>query len=169
MPAGHLKVIGTPCPNLQRLTVMLNEFKKFILKGNVIDLSTGVIIGAAFTSIVTSFTKGIVEPILALLGKGPNPQLTIPLAHRDVDVVTKNAAGEEVTTVVNKLIELDIGIIIGATISFLITAAVVFFVIIKPVNKLVALTAKKEEAATEAAPPPAAIALLTEIRDLLKK
>jgi len=53
--------------------VMFEEFKKFILKGNVVDLSTGVIIGAAFTSIVTAFTKGIVEPLIALAGGGHPP------------------------------------------------------------------------------------------------
>jgi len=151
---------------------MLNEFKKFILKGNVVDLSTGVIIGAAFTGIVGAFTKGIVEPILALLGRGPNPDLKIPIMRRDVEVMEKNAAGEEVATVVNKLIELDLGVIIGALISFLITAAVVFFVIIKPMNKLISLTNRKEAAAAgvaEPAPTPADIQLLTEIRDLLKK
>jgi large conductance mechanosensitive channel len=148
---------------------MLNEFKKFILKGNVVDLSTGVIIGAAFTGIVGAFTKGIVEPILALLGRGPNPDLKIPIMRRDVEVMEKNAAGEEVATLVNKLIELDLGVIIGAVISFLITASVVFFVIIKPMNKLISLTNKKEEAAPEPAAPPADIQLLTEIRDLLKK
>lgn len=147
---------------------MLNEFKKFILKGNVVDLSTGVIIGAAFTGIVNAFTKGIVEPILALLGRGPNPDLKIPIMRRDVEVLEKNAAGEEVTRIVNKMIELDLGIIIGAAISFLITAAVVFFVIIKPMNKLMAL-AGKPEAPAEPAAPPADIQLLTEIRDLLKK
>lgn len=147
---------------------MLNEFKKFILKGNVVDLSTGVIIGAAFTGIVNSFTKGIVEPILALLGRGPNPDLKIPIMRRDIEVMEKNAAGEEVAKVVNKMIELDVGIIIGAVISFLITAAVVFFVIIKPMNKLMSL-ATKPEAPAEPAAPPADIQLLTEIRDLLKK
>jgi len=64
---------------------------------------------------------------------------------------------------------LDVGMIINAAIGFIITAAVIFFIIIKPMNKLIALTSKKEEAATEAAPPPADIALLTEIRDLLQK
>ena len=67
----------------------LEEFKKFILKGNVIDLSTGVIIGAAFTGIVTSFTKGIIEPILALLGGGPQAKLTIPIMNKLVEVTEK--------------------------------------------------------------------------------
>jgi large conductance mechanosensitive channel len=76
--------------------------------------------------------------------------------------------GQPVMETVKKLIELDLGGIIGAVISFLITAAVVFFVIVKPMNKLISLTKKKEEEAPPAAPAPD-IVLLTEIRDLLKK
>ncbi len=147
----------------------LAEFKKFILKGNVIDLSTGVIIGAAFTGIVTAFTKGIVEPLLALAGGGPQPKLTIPIMKKLVDVTEKNAAGQEVIHTVNKLIELDIGGIIGAVVSFLITSAVVFFVIIKPMNKLVEISNKNASEEKAVAPPiPEDIKLLTEIRDLLK-
>ena len=151
------------------------EFKAFILKGNVIDLSTGVIIGAAFTGIVTAFTKGIVEPILALPGGGPSPKLTIPIKETMIEVAKLGADGKPVMEngkavmeTVKKIIELDLGVIFGAVISFLITAAVVFFVIVKPINKLMAMTKKKE---AEAPPPaPAAdIILLTEIRDLLKK
>jgi large conductance mechanosensitive channel len=146
---------------------MFEEFKKFILKGNVVDLATGVIIGAAFTSIVTAFTKGIVEPILALAGGGPQPKLTVPIMEKVVNVTEKNAAGQEVTRAVNKLIELDIGVIIGSITSFLITAAVVFFVIIKPMNKLNEIALKN--LAPEPPPEdPADIKLLTEIRDLLK-
>jgi len=146
---------------------MFEDFKKFILKGNVVDLSTGVIIGAAFTGIVTAFTKGIVEPILALAGGGPQPKLTVPIMEKLVEVTEKNAAGQEVTHTVNKLIELDLGVIIGAVISFLITATVVFFVIIKPMNKLFELT-QKSKAPELPAEDPADIKLLTEIRDLLK-
>ena len=123
---------------------MLNEFKKFILKGNVIDLSTGVIIGAAFGGIVTAFTKGIVEPIIKLASGGTDPNVTLKLGI------------------------FDIGLIINAAIGFLITAAVIFFVIVKPANKLMALM-KKEEAAAPPPALPADIQLLTEIRDLLKK
>ena len=154
---------------------MIKEFKSFILKGNVVDLSTGVIIGAAFTGIVTSFTKGIVEPILALFGGGPSPKLTIPLRETPIQIAKLGADGkpmmedgQPVMETVKKLIELDLGGIIGAVISFLITAAVVFFVIIKPMNKLISLTKKKEEQAPPIAPAPD-IVLLTEIRDLLKK
>lgn len=135
---------------------MLNEFKKFILKGNVVDLSTGVIIGAAFGTIVTAFTKGIIEPILKLLGGNPNVSLGIKIGE------FVNDKGEKAANM------LDIGMVINAIIGFLITAAVIFFVIVKPANKLMALMKKEEEAAP--APAPAAdIVLLSEIRDLLKK
>lgn len=121
---------------------MLGEFKKFILKGNVIDLATGVIIGAAFAKIVDGFTAGIVTPLLNMMGGDPDVAL--------------------------KVGPFDIGIIINAVISFLITAAVIFFLIVKPANHLMAISKSKEAAA----PPPLPSAeerLLTEIRDLLAK
>ena len=121
---------------------MLDEFKKFILKGNVVDLATGVIIGAAFGTIVSAFTAGIVTPLLGLMGGG--------------------------ATVGLKLWIFDIGLILSAAINFLITAAVIFFVIVKPANKLIARMKAKE-----VAPPPPGpseeVKLLTEIRDALKK
>lgn len=147
---------------------MIEEFKKFILKGNVVDLSTGVIIGAAFTAIVTAFTKGIVEPLIALAGGGPSPKLTIPIMNRMVEVSEKLPGGEVKTHLVNKLIELDVGIIIGAVFSFLITSIVVFFVIVKPVNKLMALTLKKENSVEPVVPVSEEVLLLQEIRDLLR-
>jgi len=135
---------------------MLDEFKKLILKGNVVDLSTGVIIGAAFGTIVTAFTKGIIEPILKLVGGNPNVSLGIKIGE------FVNEKGEKLPNL------LDIGMVINAIIGFLITSAVIFFVIVKPANKLMAMM-KKEEAAAAPAAPPADIMLLTEIRDLLKK
>lgn len=146
---------------------MIEEFKKFILKGDVVSLSTGVIIGAAFGAIVSAFTKGIVEPLLALAGGGATPKLAIPLVNKMVDQVSKGADGKEVTTQVNKLIELDLGLIIGASIQFLITAAVIFFVIVKPFNVLMARM-KKADALEPVGPSPEVL-LLTEIRDSLKK
>ncbi len=121
---------------------MLNEFKKFILKGNVVDLSTGVIIGASFGEIVKAFTTGIVGPLLALLGGQP-----------------------DVTLMIGKF---NLGIVISAILGFLITAAVVFFVIIKPVNHLMAMMKAKEAAAPPPGPTPTEV-LLTEIRDALVK
>jgi len=135
---------------------MLNEFKKFILKGNVIDLSTGVIIGVAFGSIVTAFTKGIIEPILKAIGGNPNVSLGIKIGE------LVNEKGE---TAANML---DIGMVINTIIGFLITAAVIFFVIVKPTNALIAKI-KREEAVAPPPAPAADVLLLTEIRDLLKK
>ncbi len=121
---------------------MLEEFKKFILKGNVVDLATGVIIGSAFGAIVAAFTAGIVTPILNLLGGGANVGL--------------------------KLWIFDLGVIISAVINFLITAAVIFFVIVKPANVLLARMKAKEAAAPPPGPTPTE-ALLAEIRDSLKR
>jgi len=121
---------------------MLQEFKKFILKGNVVDLATGVIIGAAFGTIVSAFTAGIVTPLLNLMGGGADVGLKIWI--------------------------FDLGVIISAIINFLITAAVIFFVIVKPTNALLARM-KKEEPAAPPPGPPEEVKLLTEIRDALRK
>ena len=121
---------------------MINEFKKFILKGNVVDLATGVIIGAAFGTIVSAFTAGIVTPLLNLIGGGANVGL--------------------------KLWIFDLGVIISAAINFVMTAAVIFFVIVKPANAMIARMKAKEAAA----PPPGPsdeVKLLIEIRDALRK
>jgi large conductance mechanosensitive channel len=142
--------------SLPTSTVMLNEFKAFILKGNVIDLSTGVIIGAAFGTIVTAFTKGIIEPILKAIGGNPNVSLGVKIGE------FVNEKGEKLPNM------LDFGMVINAAIGFVITAAVIFFVIVKPMNKLMAMM-KKKEAEAPAPAPAADILLLTEIRDLLKK
>ncbi len=135
---------------------MINEFKKFILKGNVVDLSTGVIIGAAFGGIVTAFTKGIIEPLLKALGGNPNVSLGVKIGE------FTNDKGEKIANMI------DIGMIINALLGFLITAAVIFFVIVKPANALMTKM-KKAEADAPAPPTPEDVKLLTEIRDLLKK
>lgn len=121
---------------------MLDEFKKFILKGDVVSLSTGVLIGAAFGKIVDGFTNGIVKPILGLIGGDPDVSL--------------------------KLWIFDLGLVINTIIGFLITSAVIFFVIVKPYNILMAGVAKAEAPPPSAGPSPEVI-LLTEIRDALKK
>ena len=135
---------------------MISEFKKFILKGNVVDLATGVIIGTAFGGIVTAFTKGVIEPLLKALGGNPNVSLGVKIGE------FTNDKGEKIANMI------DIGMIINALLGFLITAAVVFFVIVKPANALMAKM-KKAEADVPAPPTPEDVKLLTEIRDLLKK
>jgi large conductance mechanosensitive channel len=115
-----------------------------------------VIIGSAFGGIVTAFTKGIVEPILRLIPSGGE---NIKGLAWEIGDKFKDDKGNLVPNMI------DLNVIVNASINFLITAAVVFFVIIKPLNKLISMI-KKEEAA---AAPPADVVLLTEIRDLLKK
>jgi large conductance mechanosensitive channel len=123
---------------------MLDEFKKFIFKGNVVDLSTGVIIGAAFGDIVKAFTDGIVKPLINKLGGG-----TAEVKYFLFGVF-------------------DVGTLISAVFNFLIVAAVVFFLIVKPMNHAMTIMKSKEAAAPPPGPTPTE-ALLTEIRDALKK
>ena len=123
----------------------ISEFKAFAMRGNVVDLAVGVIIGGAFGKIVSSFIDDVITPLLL--------KPALEAAH------------------LTKLEELTIfgsvkyGMFLSATINFVIVAFVLFM-IIKAMN-----SAKKEEAAAPAAPapPPAQEVLLTEIRDLLKK
>lgn len=117
--------------------VMFKEFKEFILKGNAISLAVGVIIGAAFGKVVTAFSTGIIEPLLQSIGGNPEIALKIWI--------------------------FDVGMVISAIISLVITGAVLFFVFIRPMNKLMA----KDE--PPAPGPSAEEKLLTEIRDLLAK
>lgn len=138
---------------------LINEFKAFIMKGNVVDLAVGVIIGAAFGGIVTSLVADVITPIIGLIGGKPDFSSIVFFGHK----VVKD--GKEI-------IEggIMIGKFINATISFLIIAAVVFFVFVKPINKLKAMTAKKEAEKPDELPLICEeVKLLTEIRDLLKK
>lgn len=146
---------------------VLDEFKKFVLKGNVVSLSTGVIIGSAFNNIVTAFTKGIVEPILAIFGGNDlgTSHLRFKIWER-MTTITEKVNGTEVKTEKLVPVLLDVGSIVGATVGFLITAMIVFFLIVKPTNKLLDLMLKKEQ--PPAAMPPD-VALLTEIRDMMKR
>ena len=106
----------------------LEEFKKFIMRGNVMDMAVGVIIGGAFTSIVTSLNKDIISPLLALFGGVDFSYLQLVMG-----------TGEEPPT-------LMYGNFITAVINFLITAFVIFC-LIKVINTLADKFSKKEEAA----------------------
>jgi len=119
---------------------ILGEFKSFVTKGNVIDLAVGVLIGAAFGDVVKAFTAGVVQPLINLFGGSSKVSVHLWI--------------------------FDVGLVFNAFISFLITAAILFFVFVKPMNKLKALTEKKVD--VEPTPVPADIQLLAEIRDLLK-
>ena len=136
----------------------LQEFKDFAVKGNVVDMGVGIVIGAAFTSIVNSFVKDIVNPIIGVITGGVDfSNIFINLG--DGEYATLAAAQEAGAPTMN------IGLFINACISFAIVAFILF-VLIKNVNKL-----KKQEEEAPAAPaePPADVKLLSEIRDLLAK
>src|SRR5271165_3738044 len=98
---------------------ILLEFKTFVTKGNVIDLAVGVLIGAAFGDVVKSFTTGIAKPIINLLGGGSEISLHLWI--------------------------FDVGLVLNSLITFVITALVLFFVFVKPMNEYKARTAEKEE------------------------
>jgi large conductance mechanosensitive channel len=133
---------------------MLAEFKEFAMKGNVVDLAVGVVIGAAFGKIVTAVVEKVLMPIVGLLTGGVDfSDWAITLKDAVID-----AAGKETTPALT----LGVGEAINALVQFIIVAFFLFMVI-KAMN-----AAKKKEVAAPAAPP-ADVALLTEIRDLLKK
>lgn len=127
----------------------MNGFKEFIMKGNVLDLAVGVVIGGAFTALISAFVDHLINPVVAVFG-GTNVD---GFAYR---IIADNPA----TT-------LDFGALISAVIAFLITAAVVYFVFVLPVNKARELD-KKRRGITEEVTELTDIDLLTDIRDLLK-
>ncbi|GAA0315151.1 large conductance mechanosensitive channel protein MscL [Kineococcus aurantiacus] len=135
---------------------LINGFKDFILRGNVIDLAVAVVIGAAFTGIVTSLVNGLINPIIAAIGGAPDLEgaWVMPLRTIVED-------GEPVE------VGIQFGTIVSAVINFVIVAAVVYFFIVTPVNRLLALRRKGEVEAPKA--PAEDVLLLTEIRDLLAR
>ncbi len=130
---------------------MLKEFKDFIAKGNVMDMAVGIIIGAAFTAIVTSLVDDLINPIISLFTGGIDFS---GLGFRLTE-------GEEGAV-------FAYGNFIMALINFLIIAWVVF-ILVKMVNRVKDAATKPEEPAEEAPKGPSQEDLLTEIRDLLKK
>lgn len=126
---------------------MIKGFRDFIMRGNVIDLAIAVVIGAAFGGIVTQLTKSFIEPLIKLMGGGG--------VHGGAFIVNG--------------VSFDWGAFINAVINFLIVAAVLYFFVVTPMNKIMARRKKDEVVAPAAVIVPEDIALLKEIRDLLKK
>jgi large conductance mechanosensitive channel len=122
-------------------------FKDFILRGNVVDLAVAVVIGAAFGSIVTSFTERILQPLINAVTPPESPGFGIQIVP-----------GKDSTYI-------DVASVISAVINFLIVAAVVYFLIVLPLNHLKERRKRGEEAGPSE---PTDIELLTEIRDLLR-
>jgi large conductance mechanosensitive channel len=123
---------------------MLKGFKDFILRGNVVDLAVGIVIGAAFTAVVTAFTNAFLKPLIQVMSGG-----------KGVEAGSFKING----------VPFDYASFINAVITFLLTAAVLYFLVVYPLNRLAERRKTGEE------PPPAApseeVKLLTEIRDAL--
>ncbi len=135
---------------------LMKEFKQFAMKGNVVDLAVGIIIGAAFGKIVSSVVNDIIMPPIGALVGGVD--------FTDLKVVIKGASVDDAGNAVSA-VTLNYGNFIQTTIDFMIIAFAVFM-IIKAINRM----KKKEEAAPSAPPKPTnEEVLLSEIRDLLKK
>ena len=138
----------------------MEEFKAFVMRGNVMDMAIGVIIGGAFGAITTSLVANVITPLLAALFNSPNPDaLNITLRAAD------EAAGTEA-------IVLGLGTFLGTIINFLVIALVLFSVI-KAINKAKALAEsmkkkEEEEAAAEEAAKPTSEELLAAILEELK-
>jgi large conductance mechanosensitive channel len=128
---------------------VIQGFKNFIMRGNVVDLAVAVVIGAAFTTVVTSFTTNIINPLIASIG-GTN-----------VNGLAWQIIGGNRKTV------MDFGAVITALINFVIVAAVVYFLVVVPMNMLAERRRRGEEPEPQA--PAEDIVLLQEIRDLLRQ
>ncbi len=126
---------------------MLKGFKEFILRGNVIDLAIAVVVGAAFTGIVTQLTKSFIQPLIQVFGGGG--------IHGGAFVIHGVA--------------FDWAAFINSLINFLIIAAVLYFLIVLPINRIAAHRHRAEAVADAApTPDPEDLVLLREIRDLLR-
>jgi large conductance mechanosensitive channel len=123
---------------------MLKGFKDFIMRGNVVDLAVGIVIGAAFTAVITQFTKSFLEPLIKVISGGSGTAAGVWTVR---DVPFAYAA------------------FINAVITFLLVAATLYFVVVLPMNKLAERRRRGEE--PEPAAPSEEIRLLTEIRDAL--
>lgn len=136
---------------------IVKEFKEFAVKGNVIDMAVGIIIGAAFGKIVSSVVNDILMPPLGALISG--------IDFKSLKYVMSPATLDEAGKVVKAEAAINYGNFINEVIVFTIVAFAVFL-LVKGINSL-----KRKEAAAPAAPaaPPADVALLTEIRDLLQR
>jgi large conductance mechanosensitive channel len=127
---------------------MIKGFRDFIMRGNVIDLAIAVVIGAAFGKIVSTFTDGVITPLIASVGSKTVGGMNFRI--RPHNAATEVQLNELLTSFVN----------------FLIVAAVVYFLIVAPMNALMERRRRGEE--PEPATPPEDIMLLQEIRDLLR-
>ncbi len=128
---------------------MFKEFKTFIMRGNVVDLAVGIVIGAAFGAIVTSFVKDVLMPPIGLLLGGVD--FTNMFA-----VIKEGATGAPYDSLAAAqaagAVTINYGLFINALIAFLIVAAAIFFLVVRPLNQMAAKQKAKEAVAAPAAP-----------------
>lgn len=153
---------------------VIQEFKQFITRGNVVDMAVGVIIGSAFTSIVTALTNSILMPLIGVIlgGQADFKALRIqagePVYEADGITITKDEFGQDLYSS-----SIYYGKFLQAVIDFLLIA-IILFIIVKVINSVRkrAEARRKKEEEKEPVPPAAPVVteldLLTEIRDLLK-
>ena len=134
---------------------MLNGFRAFILRGNVIDLAVAVVIGTAFTAIVNGLVTGIFNPLISLLFNSSN------LAKAGITL--RAASGGQDAVV------LSWGAVISAVIQFLLVAIVIYFALIVPMNYAKKIQLRRKPVGPDAPAAPTELELLTEIRDLLAR
>ncbi|MFR9731965.1 large conductance mechanosensitive channel protein MscL [Saccharopolyspora sp. MS10] len=127
---------------------MLKGFKDFLMRGNVIDLAVAVVVGSAFTALVTAVTTSVIKPVIASAGGANVTGLSFQIR-----------AGNEASII-------DFAVVINAIITFLITAAVVYFLFVMPMQKIQERRKKGQE---EGPAEPSDVELLLEIRDLLRR
>jgi len=127
---------------------VLKGFKDFLMRGNVVDLAVAVVIGSAFTTIVTAFTNGLIKPLISTIG---GTDAAKGLGYQIFDN--------------NQATFLDFGNVINAVINFVLVAAVVYFVIVLPVKKVQERRKRGQEPGPSE---PTDVELLIEIRDLLR-
>lgn len=137
-----------------KIIIMLKEFKEFAMKGNLVDIAVAFVMGAAFNRVVTSFTGGIVSPLVGLIFNAD---------FKDLKYTIKEGVANDAGEIVGEVSVLY-GDFITNVIDFIIVAFVMFM-IIKGINRM----KKKEAPAPEAPKGPTQEELLAEIRDLLKK
>ncbi len=121
---------------------MLKGFKEFLARGNIVDLSVAVVIGTAFTGLVTKFTDSIIEPLINRVGAGRDS---------DYGILRINIGGGQA---------IDLNVLLSAAINFILVAAVVYFLVVVPYNRLRKKGEVEQAQDTE-------LSLLTEIRNIL--
>lgn len=138
------------------MKAMFREFKEFMMKGDVLDMAVGIVIGGAFTAIVKNVVDGLITPLIGFV----------------VSLITGTKDLEGALSVLDwtpvKGVTFQFGLVISAIITFIITGFVLFM-IVKAANKAKSIRKVEEEKAEEATPAPTAEDYLAEIRDLLKE